>query len=796
MDRLEDQFANSITLASGDNYIPSPFFNAASDPLLAAFFPPSIGRADIRILNSIGIEASVIGNHEFDPGPRDVQNLIRPVADPDGAGPLGGYEGTRFAYLAANLNFAGEPDLATNSQTTPLTEATFGVGASGGRRIAPSTILEENGEKIGVVGVTTPVFEDITTPGGVRIIGPRTLETDADFIALAATIQPAIDALIAQGVNKIIIVSQLQELENEQKLITFLRGVDVVIAGGSNTLLSDSNDVLRQAMSAKASTRRSSQTQTARTRFSSTPTATTSMSAGWCSSSMPTARSFPRSLDPGINGAYATDDAGLARVYEGSGVDPFAEGSRGDTVRDITTVIDGIITQKDAVTFGRTDVYLEGRRGEVRSQETNLGNLSADANLWYAKSGYDNTVQISIKNGGGIRDSIGSISSEGDGAELPPAANPEVGKEAGEVSQLDIENSLRFNNALSLVTLTPQQLLEALENGVSNPGGIFAQVGGLRFSYDLTRAAGDRVRSVSLVDENEHVIAVVVADGDVVADAPAAIRMVTLSFLIGTANSGAPGGFNRPDGFRFAEYIAANPAFANRIDLSPDNLPADDAATRTGAANFTDDGFEQDALAEYFAANFSDTPYAQADTAPAQDQRIQNLVANGGNDTVLPIMGTDGEDDLLGTAAKDSIFAKNGDDRVRSLGGDDLVLGGGGDDVIEGGEATTVSRAARATTSCSATQVMIPCWVVPATTAFAAMTATTCWPAASAMTTSMAVRVRMPMPTSWATAPTSLPKRPIRRPIPIRWRWLISMLRTSHSAGLATTPGSSCPTAA
>ncbi|MBR1190913.1 choice-of-anchor I family protein [Bradyrhizobium sp. AUGA SZCCT0160] len=686
VDRLEDTFANSITLASGDNYIPSPFFNAASDPSLASFFQPSIGRADIRILNTIGIEASVIGNHEFDPGPRDVQNLIRPLADPDGTGPLGGYEGTRFAYLAANLNFAGEPDLAPNAQTTPLTEATFGVGASGGRRIAPSTILEENGEKIGVVGVTTPVFEDITTPGGVRIIGPRTLETDADFIALAAIIQPAIDAVIAQGVNKVIIVSQLQELKNEQKLISFLHGVDVVIGGGSNALLSDSNDVLRPGDVSEGEYAQIITNAGGKNTVLVNTDGNYKYVGRLVLEFDANGDIIPASLDPGVNGAYATDDAGLARVYEGSGIDPFAEGSRGDIVRDLTTAIDGIITQKDAVTFGRTDVYLEGRRGEVRSQETNLGNLSADANLWYAKSEYDSAVQISIKNGGGIRDSIGSISSEGDGAELPPAANPEVGKEAGEVSQLDVENSLRFNNALSLVTLTPQQLLEALENGVSNPGGIFAQVGGLRFSYDLTRAAGDRVRSVTLVDENEHVIAVVVENGDVVADAPAAIRMVTLSFLIGGANPNAPGGFNRPDGFRFAEYIAANSAFANRVDLSPDNLPADDVATRTGAATFTDDGFEQDALAEYFAANFSTTPFAQADTTPAQDQRIQNLVANGGNDTVLPIMGTDGEDDLSGTAGKDSIFAKNGDDRVRSLGGDDLVLGGGGDDVIEGGD--------------------------------------------------------------------------------------------------------------
>ena len=176
VDRLEDLEVNSITLASGDNYIPSPFFNASSDPALDPFFEESIGRGDIRILNTIGIEASVIGNHEFDAGPREVQNLIRPA----GAGADGGgaYEGTRFGYLAANLDFSGEPDLAPNAGTTPITEASFGVGASGGRRLGSSMILEENGELIGVVGVTTPVFEDITTPGGVRIIGPRTLDAN------------------------------------------------------------------------------------------------------------------------------------------------------------------------------------------------------------------------------------------------------------------------------------------------------------------------------------------------------------------------------------------------------------------------------------------------------------------------------------------------------------------------------------------------------------------------------------------------------------------------------------------
>jgi 5'-nucleotidase/UDP-sugar diphosphatase len=38
----------------------------------------------------------------------------------------------------------------------------------------------------------------------------------------------------------------------------------------------------------------------------------------------------------------------------------------------------------------------------VRTEETNLGDLTADANLWAAKQ-EDASVQVSIKNGGGIR---------------------------------------------------------------------------------------------------------------------------------------------------------------------------------------------------------------------------------------------------------------------------------------------------------------------------------------------------------------------------------------------------------
>ena len=54
-------------------------------------------------------------------------------------------------------------------------------------------------------------------------------------------------------------------------------------------------------------------------------------------------------------------------------------------MQDITEAVDAVIAAKDGNVFGFTDVYLEGERAFVRSQETNLGNLSADANRPWAR---------------------------------------------------------------------------------------------------------------------------------------------------------------------------------------------------------------------------------------------------------------------------------------------------------------------------------------------------------------------------------------------------------------------------
>ena len=90
----------------------------------------------------------------------------------------------------------------------------------------------------------------------------------------------------------------------------------------------------------------------------------------------------------------------------------------------------------------------------------NLGDISADANLYAASRILPaGTLIASLKNGGGIRASIGSVDANGN--KLPPAASSL--KPAGAISQLDIENALRFDNKLMAFDTTPQGLLKILE---------------------------------------------------------------------------------------------------------------------------------------------------------------------------------------------------------------------------------------------------------------------------------------------------------------------------------------------
>ena len=722
VDGFDGTYANTLILAGGDNFIPGPFLNGGTDLSvrdelnavtgstisLAASTNHPVGAVDIAIHNLIGVEASTIGNHEFDLGSRVFRDSFTPAS-------VAGWVGAQFPYLSANLDFSADADLNPRFSNTVgsggLEEASTQKG-----RIVPSAVVTKNGEKIGLVGATTQIIEQISSTGGVEVKGFSGDGSERDDMALLASqLQPVIDDLISQGVNKVILMSHLQQLGNEKALAPLLRGVDIILAAGSNTRLGDSNDQA-VAFPGHGAT------------FADTYPLVSAGADGITTLIVNTdneytylgrlvvdfdgqGRIIPSSIDPLISGAYAATAANVANAWNVTeaqlATTAFAEGTKGENVQDLTDAVQAVISSKDGQVWGFTNVYLEGERALVRSQETNLGDLTADANLAYARS-IDPSVVISLKNGGGIRSQIGAIDVVS-GIKEPPLANPSAGKPEGGISTLDIENSLRFNNSLSLVTVTASKLKELLEHGIAvYPNqGRFPQVSGVAFSFDLTRPAGSRILNLAIQDSQGNDLDVVVRGGALVGDSARSFRMVTLNFLAG-------GGDSYPFPTDAVQNVAGP---SNRVDLfSP-------TAALTGVATFAGDGTEQDALAEFLKANHSTLAkaYNQADAPASQDLRLQNTalrsdevldvkVGSAADDDTLTsepikLQAFDGRDDLLFTGAgndtvdtailggrDNKIFTGSGADTIYA-GSRDVITGGSGDDLIsaEAGDGNRLS---------------------------------------------------------------------------------------------------------
>jgi len=616
VDAFDDMYANTLILSGGDNFLPGPFFNAGGDSSLNSVLgSASIGRADIEILSRIGVEASAIGNHEFDAGARELGNAFFPTYN---SSQVLTWKGGQFPYLSANVNFVPEPDLNFSIANFPsgADQSLRATVQSGGReastikgRIAPTTVITEGSEKIGIIGLTTPEIITISSPGPNVVVTPASGQYD--FAALSTVVNNSVDALRAQhpGLNKIILLSHLQQFQNEVTLAPLLRGVDIIIAAGSNTITADAGDRLRPG---DVSVPAAVATSTEGTPILIVSTDGNYRYVGRMVVSFD-ANGVLEQFSPGVymnpanTGAYAGDDQGVIDVTGAIDVPTaIAASAKATGVKQVTDAVAAVIAAKDGNLLGKTSVYLEGRRAIVRTQETNLGNLTADANIFAARQFEPTTTGfISLKNGGGIRDSIGSAAPNG--SLLPPAANPAAGKQSGDISQLDIENALRFNNSLSLVSTSGAELARLLESGfaLSGPGqtqGRFPQISGMSVEVDLTKPAGDRLRKLVATDVSGAQVNVV-QNGIVVAPL-VQFRMVTLDFL---ANGG--------DGYPFASL-----ATPNRVNLTTLTRPAGLAST------FATSGSEQDALAAYLRANFSVTPFGQAETPYRYDQRVRQYI--------------------------------------------------------------------------------------------------------------------------------------------------------------------------
>ena len=453
-----------ILVSSGDNFLAGPEFTAGLDA--GTFY-------DAVALDKIKYDAIALGNHDFDFGPDVLAEFIDEYNKPG-----------KPPYLSANLDFSGEPAL----------QALVDDGV-----IRSSTIVKEKGEKIGIIGAITPGLGFISSPRNVVVLQD-----------VAEIIQAEIDALEAQGVNKIILISHLQAITEDIALAPLLSGLDVMIAGGGDELLANPGDLLVPS------------------------------DAEDC---LPELGGNPFECDPGIDGdgvpdalfgAYplvtvnadgvdvpvvttAGDYKYLGRLevdFDAAGV---VTGWSGGPIRVASEALpDGVKADKDiqkkvvdpveayvaglaANVIATSEVDLEGRRSPgVRTEETNEGNLMADALRWQAgelAATFGVPVpDVGLQNGGGIRNN-----------NVIPA---------GDFTELNTFEIAPFGNFVAVVPdldrAAFRQILERAVSVAPAADGRFTQVSGFSFEYDTTRVAqvinldgtiavaGDRVTSIVL----------------------------------------------------------------------------------------------------------------------------------------------------------------------------------------------------------------------------------------------------------------------------------------------------------
>ncbi len=322
-----------------------------------------------------------------------------------------------FDYGYANLKTisaqANFPILATNVQY------------NGATAFDSHTIFTAaNGKKIGVFGLETPETATKAHPAkiqGVTFVGGQ------DMMKLAQT---EVDTLKAAGCDYVICLGHLgidaESTGNRSiDVLNAVTGIDVFLDGHSHSTLDQ----------IKAATNGTGKVGNAYLTSTGTKLANVGV------------------VDIAPDGTITTSNVPLDTLT--------AENA------DTAAVIQRIQQQIDAdygAVFAQSEVQLNGEKAQVRTGETNLGDLITDAMLWQAGT-LGEKVDAAISNGGGIRASLS----------------------VGGLTKKDINTVLPFGNTLYLVKLTGAQLLEALEASTcSLPEsiGAFPQVSGIEYTVN------------------------------------------------------------------------------------------------------------------------------------------------------------------------------------------------------------------------------------------------------------------------------------------------------------------------
>jgi 5'-nucleotidase len=202
---------NTVTVAAGDII--------GASPLLSAAFHDE---PTIEAMNALGLEATAVGNHEFDEGYKELQRMQRGGCLPDGDGlnnqnscAAGTFVGANFRILAANVKYAGKD----KTILPPYWVKTF-----------------PGGNKIGFIGMTLKETPSIVTQSGIAGL---------EFTDEVDTANALVPVLRKQGVKAIIVLVHQGGTPAVQQWVTGGKTYNVTstydyTCGGGGSLTSDS----------------------------------------------------------------------------------------------------------------------------------------------------------------------------------------------------------------------------------------------------------------------------------------------------------------------------------------------------------------------------------------------------------------------------------------------------------------------------------------------------------------------------------------------------------------------------
>ena len=400
----------------------------------------------IEALNLMKLDASVFGNHEHD---RNIDHLNKMIGASD------------FQWVVSNYS-----------------EGALDVLKSGTKQAKNYTIINRGGVKIGIVGSNTPETIEQVFPGNLDYKDATGAKKTIVISAGVAGINKSIVEAKAAGADLVIAVIHQGWLENADgvakglfnTMATQIKGAAAIYGGHSHQTFAS---VIKTGASAAPTVL--GQVRNAGVEYTRTQICLRNGAV------------VGQSIQHVLRAASATINTSVASTVSTADV---------ATAAMVKKYKDQLSAKLDVKIGQVSGVFPRGGSPAVeRSGETPMGNYMAD--LLRAKYKTD----FAIQNGGGIRDTFPAKT-------YIPAATGLVRTGTGplDVTLGDAFTVFPFGNQVATTVVTGANLWKALENSVGGnyPGdGRFAQVSGLKYSFDSSKPIGSRIVSVTKLDGTE-----------------------------------------------------------------------------------------------------------------------------------------------------------------------------------------------------------------------------------------------------------------------------------------------------